>query len=394
MNEQTRKFIKEHEQDDVFNLSLQLRGNTEIDAELVVRQINGRKKIKSKVPTFYQNDEILYPVNLSLEQASSGITTNFKSSLCRGNSLVDLTGGFGIDCSFMSRNFQNVVYVERNEELCKLALHNFSALQQKYIEVVNEDALNYLSKMDAVDCIYLDPARRSIQGKKVFMLADCEPDVAKHFDLLLSKSNVLIVKLSPMLDITQLLTELKCIAEVHIVSVENDCKEILLVANKNSINPPTFRTVNFTKSAIQEYSFKNITEINSQPAYTKLPKQFLYEPNVSVLKAGAFKSIASVFQLEKLHVNTHLYTSNVLVSDFPGRIFEIENVFGNSKSELKRLSRNVPKANISVRNYVLTVEELRKKSGIKEGGDQYVFACKLADNQFAFIQCRKHETVS
>lgn len=391
MNEQTRKFIKEHEHDDVFNLSLQLRGNATIDADLVVRQINGRKKIKLKIPTFFQNDEILYPANLSLEQASSEITAQYKSKLCKGKTLVDLTGGFGIDCNFMANNFQKVVYVERNEELCKLALHNFIALQQSHIEVVNNDAIDYLSKMDAVDCIYLDPARRSIQGKKVFMLADCEPDVSKHFDLLLSKSNTLIIKLSPMLDITQLLTELKRIDEIHIISVDNDCKEVLLIAQGDNGNTPTFRTLNFTKSGIQEYSFKNITEINSQPAYTKLPKRFLYEPNVSVLKAGAFKSIATTFQLEKLHANTHLYTSNELVADFPGRIFEVEAVYGNSKSELRRMSRHVPKANISIRNYILSVDELRKKSGIKEGGDQYIFACKLADNEFAFIQCRKHE---
>ena len=389
MNEQARRFIKEHEHDDVYDLSLQLRGSAHIDADLVIRQINGRKKIKSKVPTFYQNDEILYPLNLSLEQASSEITAHYKSKLFKGNTLVDLTGGFGIDCSFMARNFQKVVYVERNEELCKLALHNFNALQQNNIEVVNEDSIDYLSKMDTVDCIYLDPARRSIQGKKVFMLADCEPDVSKHFDLLLSKSNMLIVKLSPMLDITQIQTELKCIEEVHIISVENDCKEILLVSNKNSTIPPTFKAINFVKSGIQEYTFIYETEINSQPSYTNQPKRFLYEPNVSVLKAGAFKSIATTFQLEKLHVNTHLYTSDELVSDFPGRIFEVVTVYGNSKSELKRMSKNAPKANISIRNYILSVDELRKKSGIKEGGDQYVFACKLADNEFAFIQCKK-----
>ncbi len=391
MNEQTRRFINEHEQDDVFNLSLQLRGNEEIDANLVVRQINGRKKIKSKVPCFYQNDKILYPVNLSLEQASSEITANYKSKLCKGNTFVDLTGGFGIDCSFMARNFQKAIYVERNEDLCKLALHNFQVLQQEHVEVVNEDAIDYLSKMGAVDCIYLDPARRSIEGKKVFMLADCEPDVSSHFNLLLSKSNLLIVKLSPMLDITQLLTELKCIDEIHIISVDNDCKEVLLVANKNSINPPVFKAVNFVKSGIQEFTFGTETEISSQPIYTNQPKRYLYEPNSSVLKAGAFKSISSVFQLEKLHVNTHLYTANVLVSDFPGRVFEVERVYGNSKSELKRMSKNTPKANISARNYMLSVAELRKKSGIKDGGDQYVFACKLSDNEFAFIQCRKQK---
>ncbi len=389
MNEQARRFIKEHEHDDVYDLSLQLRGSAHIDADLVIKQINGRKKIKTKVPTFYQNDEILYPVNLSLEQASSEITAIYKSKLFKGNTLVDLAGGFGIDCSFMARNFQKVIYVERSGELCKLAFHNFNVLQQEHIEIVNEDAIDYMSKMDVVDCIYLDPARRSIQGKKVFMLADCEPDVSKHFHLLLSKSNVLIVKLSPMLDISKLLAELKCIEKVHIVSVDNDCKEILLIANKNSTISPIFKTINFVKSGVQEYTFRHETEINSQPAYTNQPKRFLYEPNASVLKAGAFKSIATTFQLEKLHVNTHLYTSNELVSDFPGRIFEVEIVYGNSKSELKRMSLNSPKANISVRNYVLSVEELRKKSGIKEGGDKYIFACKLADNEFAFIQCQK-----
>ena len=389
MNEQTRRFIKEHGHDDVFNLSLQLRGSAHIDADLVIRQINGRRKIKSKVPTFYQNDEILYPVNLSLEQSSSEITALYKSKLFNGNTLIDLTGGFGIDCSFMARNFQRVIYVERNEELCKLALHNFAALKQANIQVVNEEAINYLSKMDVVDCIYLDPARRSIQGKKVFMLADCEPDVSMHFDLLLSKSNILIVKLSPMLDIAQILKELKCIVEIYVISVDNDCKEVLLVAQKNSESIPILKAVNFVKLGIQEFIFNAELERKSLPVYTNQPKRFLYEPNASVLKAGAFKSVASVFELEKLHVNTHLYTSDILVSDFPGRIFEVEKVYGNSKNELKLMAKNAPKANISVRNYVLSVEDLRKKSGIKEGGDKYIFACKFADNEYGFIQCSK-----
>lgn len=389
MNEQTRKFIVEHEHDDVFDLSLQLKKNTEVDTNLVIRQINGRNKIKSKVPSFYKNDEILYPVNLSLEQASSEITADYKSQLCKGKTLVDLTGGFGIDCNFMARNFEKVVYVERNEELCNLARHNFITLQQKHIEVINDDAISYLSKMSVVDLLYLDPARRNEQGRKVFLLSDCEPDVSKHIDLLLSKSNLLIIKLSPMLDISQLLTELKCIEEVHIISVDNDCKEVLLVARKNADNSPLFRTVNFIKSGIQKFDFRVETEINSHPKFSNQPKRFLYEPNASILKAGAFKSIANIFQLEKLNVNTHLYTSDELIPNFPGRIFEVDIVYGNSKSERKRMLLNAPKANISVRNYMLSVDELRKKTGIKEGGDKYIFACKLADNEYVFVQCHK-----
>lgn len=385
----TEQFITNHANDDVQKLALQASRYPAIDMAYAVRQIAARQKIKHKIPHFYHHIAIRYPIQLSLEQSSSEITAAYKSEVCKGDRFVDLTGGFGVDCSFMSQKFKQATYVERNAELCELAKHNFEVLGLRNIIIENSNAIAYLNKMEAVNVIFIDPARRSSTGKKVFMLSDCEPDVAINFDILLSKANKIIVKLSPMLDLTQVRKELKQINEIHIVSVENECKEILLVIDKNKLEHTKIKTINFDKKTIQKFDFDADEEVSTVSTLTETAKSYLYEPNALIMKSGAFKIIGERFELEKLHMHTHLYTSDHLIADFPGRIFEIEAVFGNSKTELKLLKSKLKKANISTRNYPLTVNEFRKKTGITDGGDTYLFACKMQNEALVILQCKK-----
>lgn len=390
MNQKTKQFITEHEKDDIFALKLQYRNDSEIDIDLAIRQIIGKQKVKSKIPLFYDTEDILYPVQLSLEQSSSELTAKYKSSLCKGNTLVDLTGGFGVDCCFMSEHFKQVTYVEHQAELCELAEHNFKVLEKSHIRVIHAETEKYLHEMEAVDWIFIDPARRSSSGKKVVLLSDCEPNVSALSTVLLEKSNRIMIKLSPMMDITAALRELPTTSEIHILSVENECKEVLLILSQSVQNNKKIKTINFGKSnenQVFEYSIDD--ELNAIASFTSAIEKYLYEPNAAIMKGGAFKLVGDRFNLRKTHKNTHLYTSNKLLPDFPGRIFEILHLWGNSKAELKELAQHLPKANITTRNYPISVDELRKKLKIKDGGDTYLFACTLADEQKIIIECKK-----
>ncbi|MDR3651880.1 MAG: SAM-dependent methyltransferase [Paludibacter sp.] len=390
MNKETRQFITENINADIHHLALQSARFPLVDMPLVIRQINGKQKIKSKVPLFYNTEDVLYPAQLSLEQSSSESTAKYKSTLCEGKTLTDLTGGFGVDCFFMSINFEDVSYVERQEELCVLTTHNFNILKRDHIRIINSDAEKYLSEMEHVDWIFIDPARRNSSGNKVVLLSDCEPDVSVLSTLLLEKASHVMLKLSPMMDITAAVRELPTTSEVHIVSTDNECKEILLILQQTAPKSLLIKAVNINKkNENQFFEYDLNEEINASASYTSNIERYLYEPNTSLMKSGAFKIICSRFDLYKLHNNTHLYTSTKLLLQFPGRIFEVKKMWGNSKNELKELTEKTPKANISTRNYPQTVDELRKKLKIKEGGDIYLFACTLVNEKKVILECKK-----
>jgi len=390
MNQETKQFIFENKDADVHQLALQASRFPFVEMLLAIRQITGKQKVKSKIPLFYNTEDILYPVQLSLEQSSSESTANYKSSLCRGYSLVDLTGGFGVDCCFMSVNFQEVTYVERQPELCDLARHNFKVLNKEHIRVINSETEKYLTEMEHADWIFIDPARRGSGGKKVVLLSDCEPDVSALSTVLLEKSNIIMIKLSPMIDLTAAVKELPNTSEIHVISVENECKEVLLILNQSIDSNKKIKTLNICKNNIEQiFEFNISDETNSPVAFTSNIDKYLYEPNASIMKSGAFKSIGNTFNLSKLHHNTHLYTSDKLSLEFPGRVFEVIKIWGNSKSEIKELTRHLPKANISTRNYPISVDELRKKLKIKEGGDRYLFACTVFNEQKMIIETKK-----
>ena len=383
-------FIREHLHDDVHQLSLQAARYPDVDMAFAVRQISGRQKIRYKVPSFYSVDEIIYPSALSLEQSSSEITAQYKASLCAGKKFVDLTGGFGIDCFFISRKFEKAVYVEKQKNLCEIAQHNFTALQADNIMIINDEAENYLNNMEAVDCIYIDPARRSGSGKKLVFLADCEPNVQILAPKLLEKAERVLIKLSPMLDISSAVSEISQTTEIHILAVENDCKEILLILQKQKPDDIKIHTVNFLKNdKTQVFEYKLAQEASANANYTSELKQYLYEPNTAVMKSGGFKMLLQYYNVEKLHPNTHLYTSSEYIPIFPGRAFEVVEIWNNSKKDREKRAEKIKKANISVRNYPIGTPELRKKLKLADGGDCYLFACTLANNEKVIVECVK-----
>ena len=390
MNQATRIFIDEHTNDDVALLSLQAARFPDVDMPFAIRQISGKQKVREKIPTFYSCRELLYPLKLSLEQSSSEITAKHKSALCEGEVLYDLTGGFGVDCFFLSSRFRQVFYVEAQTELCQLAGHNFSALGQTNISIVNDTAENFLNNCGDADWIYLDPARRLESGKKAVLLSDCEPNVALLQDKLLEKSTRVMIKLSPMFDIAALRHELKHIREIHIVAVANECREIIVMLEKKHNAQPEIKTTNYSKSGtIEKFEFTAGDEQGAEITFTTALRQYLYEPNAAIMKSGAFGLISEKFRLNKLHINSHLYTSDHLIDDFPGRIFCVQTTIDFSKKSLSNLNDEVKKANLTVRNFPLTANELRKKLKISEGGDVYLFATTLADNKKVLVKCSK-----
>ena len=372
----------------------------------IARQTEGRKIIANKLPSWAENMSILFPVKISLEQCSSEATAIYKAGLVRGESLVDLTGGFGVDCSFLSRNFTSVDYVEQNEELCQIAEHNFAALGLN-IRVNNAESVSFLADMPSVDCIYIDPARRDVKGKKTADLSLCSPNLLEIRDTLLEKCNTLLIKLSPMFDISSALEVFPECKQVHVVSVKNECKELLLLVEGGfcgetevvcielgmrneelgilrvgeSISKTSFDYAEHKQNRLQAMRSEEFGEIVSYSA----PKAYLYEPNASIMKAGLFKTVANKYNVKKLHPSTHLYTSEELVPNFPGRSFEIKRVTKVQKKEIQ----DIEKANLSTRNFPGNVADLRKKLKLKDGGDTYIFACTLNDNSKVLIICEK-----
>jgi hypothetical protein len=390
MNQETNRFIYDNRDADVLQLVLLSSRFPKVDMPFAIRQIHGKQKIKSKVPVFYNSESVIYPAQLSLEQSSSESTAQYKSSICNGYSLVDLTGGFGVDCFFMSEQFKQVTYVEHQKELCELALHNFRVFNRNQIQVIHSETEKFLEDMDHVDWIYIDPARRNPNGKKVVVLSDCEPDVSVLYPLLLIKATRVMMKLSPMMDISAAIRDLPNTDEIHIISVENECKEVLLILNQTVRNNIKVKTINFGKNKDNQlFEYYLDDESNAEISISSKVDKYLYEPNAAIMKSGAFKLIGNRFQIHKLNKNTHLYTSNELFTEFPGRIFEVTGQQGISKKELKNLVLRIPKANISIRNFPLSVDEIRKKLTIRDGGDVYLFACTIGDEQKVIIETKK-----
>lgn len=389
LSQSTIEFIRTHSRDDVRLLALQAPRYSDVDMPAAIVQIAGRQAAANKIPSWQSIEELWYPRHLSMEQCSSEITAQYKSTLADGETLADLTGGFGIDCAFMASRFRKVSYVERQEELCEIAKHNFPLLGLKHITVYNEDGVAHLQKMEPVDCIFIDPARRNEHGGKTIAISDCEPDVEELEELLLSKGKQIIIKLSPMLDLTLALKNMKHVREVHVISVNNECKELLLIiGNEPSLLIP-IHCINLTPKEKQTFTFTREGELTSECLYTKELGKYLYEPNASILKAGAFRSIASRYEVKKLHPNSHLYTSDLWIENFPGRSFLITGQCSFNKKEIKETIGELKKANITVRNFPATVAEIRKRTKLSDGGEVYLFATTLSNEQKVFIKCSK-----
>jgi 16S rRNA G966 N2-methylase RsmD len=392
---ETIRFIEENARADVRSLALQAKKYPKVDMAIAVVQIAGRQIAEAKVPTWYRTEGLLYPKHLSMEQCSSEATAIYKAGLVEGETFADLTGGFGIDCSFLSRKFKKADYVERQAELCELAKHNFPLLGLN-IDVHNEDGVEYLKRMQPVDCLFLDPARRDGHGGKTVAISDCEPDVSALEELLVEKARKVVVKLSPMLDLSLALKDLKHVCEVHIVSTDNECKELLLILQKETASTEvSIHCINSLGALngyriYQEYAFTQEQERTSDCPLTHEVEAYLYEPNASIMKAGAYRSLTQAYPVKKLHPSSHLYVSPHFIEDFPGRKFQVEAVSGFGKKELKTFLQGMEKANLTIRNFPSSVAELRKRLKLKEGGDDYLFATTLADESKVIIKCKKH----
>jgi hypothetical protein len=380
------RFLLEHEHDDPVKILLGGKSFHGYTADFIATQLDCRKRAKEKLPSWYANPEIVYPHKQNLEQCSSEITAKFKAGfVCRLKSretLVDLTGGFGVDSYFFSQVFKKVIHVEPNESLCELAKDNHHRLGASSIEYSTQTAEDFLHAFASqADWIYLDPSRKS-QGKKVVKLSDCEPDVTQLLPLLWAKTGQILIKTAPLLDIKEGLKQLPGTHTVLVVSVNNECKEVLFHLQKGYGAEPSITCINI-QSGIEErfvFLFHDESEVSST---FNEPLDFIYEPNASILKAGAFKKIGKDFGLSKLAVNTHLYTSKDQCTNFPGRVFK-------TLGDLSQQATLLPdgKANIISRNHPLSPDNIKKKYKLKDGGNRYVLACAGEKKKYLLVADR------
>lgn len=449
-HQDTWDFIRKHAQDDVRKLALKRPTNPNVDLKEALVQIEGYQTARKKLPLWAENPQLVYPPRISMEQCSSETTALYKQQVVRRLlqglsgplSMADMTGGFGIDFSYLAPLFDRAYYIEQQEILCRIAQHNLKVLGLKQAEVLHGDGVERMPEKAPLTLVFIDPARRDQQGKKTVALSDCTPDLSAIQERIRSCSRFCMAKLSPMLDIHQALQELKGVSEVHVVSVDNECKELLLIlASGETENTTGFATaekrqetddnlasatekaeevaankledastssnseqsnvkkpaetriccINLQKGEQQTFEYTAQEEASAEAVYTDQPGAYLYEPNTSLLKAGAYKCLCARFGVRKLHPNSHLYTSDTLCADFPGRRFRVTGSRTFSKQDLKQIARDIPQANITIRNFPSTVQELRKKLKIKEGGDRYLFVTTLKNEQHIILECLKAE---
>jgi 16S rRNA G966 N2-methylase RsmD len=399
LSEAEKSFIKSHQNDEVTTLLLQAKKYPNLNIPDLVLQIKARQKAKIKLPEWFENEGVIFPKMLSVEQSSSEITAKFKANIVQGETLIDLTGGMGVDIAYMSKNFKKAIYFEQNADLLNVTKYNFEQLGIENVEFVEGNSVEQLSGVSSPlfwrgaggevnkTWIYLDPHRRDDTGSKVVRLQDCEPNILKIKDLLFEYTDNILLKASPMLDIDLAILDLGNVSQVYVVAVENEVKEVLFHLEKNALEEVILNAVNLTKNYSTTLSFSKSEEKN---ASIKLgsPKQYLYEPNVAIMKSGSFRFVAQHFDLQKIAPHSHLYTSENLVKNFQGRIFKIEAVCKLDKKEMSKYLTD-KKANITIRNFPLTVQQIRDKLKLTDGGNEYLFATTDAQNQKIVIVCRK-----
>ncbi len=385
LHKEVQQFINDHLKSDLSKLILKGTPFKDVKIQELAAQIQSKSKSRDKLPTWFHTNSIYYPKSLSIEQTSSELTAQYKASLIDGDQLIDLTGGFGVDSYFFAKKFKSVIHCEIDTELSKIVRYNFIQLGLKNITSFNTNGIDELSKNETFfDWIYIDPSRRDALKTKVFKLEDCLPDVGKHLDLFLERSHNVMIKLSPLLDISLTIKDLKFVKEIHVVAVKNEVKELLILIQKGYEGPSKIKTINIVASGQQ--TFEGYFPSNADVEFSA-PQKHLYEPNSALLKSGLFNEVSSELNAPKLHSNSHLYTSDELL-DFPGRRFTILSVFKYNKKLLKRNFK--PKsANITTRNFHDSVAEIRKRTGIKEGGNDYLFFTTDIEDNSIVIHCKK-----
>ncbi|PIE99824.1 MAG: SAM-dependent methyltransferase [Maribacter sp.] len=379
-------FINKHLDTDIISVILKKSPFQKISPQELAEQIQAKKKCIKKLPIWFDTPNIYYPNRLNIEQCSSEATAKYKASILSGETLVDLTGGFGVDTYFFSKRVDRVFHCEINKDLSGIAAHNLGTLGVGNIDFIPKDGLGFLKdSCQRFDWLYIDPSRRSENKGKVFLLSDCTPNTIEHLPLLFQKSKHIMIKTSPLLDITSGLNQLRHVKEIHVVALKNEVKELLWVLEEGYGGETNVKALNLIEPKPQLYDFDLSEEKNTSPTY-ELPLDYLYEPNAALLKAGAFKILSKAFKVDKLHGHSHLFTSKDLM-EFPGRVFKIKKVTGYNKKEIKDLVGS--QANITVRNFPESVATIRKKHKIKDGGEVYLFFTRLKNDQLAIIKASK-----
>lgn len=370
-----QKFVQDHLQEDPALLLLKFGRKVSFDLKEAVQQISARQKASKKLPEWTSKTEIHFPASISLEQSSSEETARFKSNGLSGKLMIDLTGGFGVDSFYLSKAFDKAIYCEQQPELFEITRHNLELLSPSKFDFFKGDGLEYLRDIDLhFDLIYADPARRGKGNQKLYKIQDCEPDLVSSWKLLKSKAEQIILKYSPMLDISQAWEELPDIQKITVLSVKNEVKELLLHWKRDSESSIKQIQIQDLGNGLPEFSFEieDEFEANSQLGETE---KYLIEPISGILKAGAFKLFGERFGLKKLETHSHLYTSSELPAEVPGRVFKILEEVPLKKAEIKSRFPN-GKVNVLFRNYATKPEDFKKKFSLKDGGEDYLIGTK------------------
>ncbi len=382
---EVQQFIVDNLKSDITKLILKGSPFDEVSAQELANQIVAKQKSEQKLPTWFSTENIYYPPKISIEQTSSEVTAAYKAKLVSGASIIDITGGFGVDCYYFSKQFKQVTHCEISAELSTIVEHNYQQLNIKNIEIFSGDGIDFLKNTKQIyDCIYIDPSRRNDVKGKVFLLNDCLPNVPENIDFLFTKTNQILIKNSPILDISSAISELKFVKEIHVIAVKNEVKEVLFILEKNYEKDVQIKTTNLLNEDSQKFEFNLQDEATSN--YHQ-PLSYLYEPNAAILKSGGFHQISKQLNLFKIHQHSHLYTLDKLIN-FPGRCFKIIKVLNYDKKKIKTLlSEN--KANITIRNFPKTVAQIRKETNLKDGGNNYLFFTTDKKNDLKVIICKK-----
>lgn len=413
VNSEMQEFIQDHLTDDVRQLALQANKYPNLNMPFVLQQIAGRQRVKDKLPTWCACPQAVFPPQINLEQCSSESAAQYKVTWLRDvlpsgtdlQSFVDLTGGFGVDTFTLSTAFQKGHYVERNEELFNLVSHNAQVMERDNLSLHMMACEDFLENMPAVTLCFIDPARRSMSGQKVAALEDCTPDVLTLLPVMTQKSDYVLLKLSPMLDVKAVLRALKGTSHVAVVSLHNECKELLVLIDSQAyqqskgstdceLNQVELTAVNITNSGQVEKYKTSYDNESSHPLLTydsapdTLEGKYLFEPNTSIMKIGAFTSLTANYPVRQLSLSAHLFVTDVNCADFPGRHFRIEKMCKVQKKEVQKMMAGASKCHLTVRDFPDSVANLRKKLKLKEGGDIYLFATTVG-NEKRLLRCTK-----
>ncbi|MBQ7042257.1 MAG: hypothetical protein IJN66_06075 [Muribaculaceae bacterium] len=383
------KWIEEHQDEDVSKLRLRYHKQMTEELDFAILQIECRRKASKKLSETLQNKQFVFPTTLSAEQCTSDLLSAFHATLIDdGIYMIDLTCGLGIDVYHFAQKAKSITAVERNPEIAQAVKYNAGILGFRNINVQNTDCCEFIKNVEShFDVAFIDPARRGNSGKRLYALSDCEPDVIAILDDIKKKCDKLIIKVSPMLDISQIIRELPEITEIYAIGTTQECKEIVAVVDfKVKVEKVNVNSVTLSKEETIKFSFELNEEQNSSPIYV-LPQEqgYLYEPYPAVMKVAPYKLLSSKYNVAKLHSNTHLYTSQDQISDFPGEIFKIEEIIPFSSKEIKKFSTQYSKINVATRNFIMSADDLRQKLKVKDGGEKRVFGCTISDGSRQLI---------